>query len=147
MFKIGQIVKLNGEIYKIKGTVKRSWLLEKDGKEYKATSSMMNKIKDQNSHGVGTKKRERKTIDHMANRLRYRQVFDKSIQLPVTEAQCLNWLEMISCDMSPENLHCDGEISRTAAMKKYRGLKAEWRQVEKRLGYKISETELFYGKE
>lgn len=30
--------------------------------------------------------------------------------------------DKLSCDLSPENLHCDGEISHDEAMKKYRYL-------------------------
>ena len=30
--------------------------------------------------------------------------------------------EQLDCDLSPENLHCDGEISQAQAMKKYRTL-------------------------
>jgi hypothetical protein len=141
-YKIGQKVELNGETYTIAGTIKRSWLLEKDGKQYKATSAMLNKIKDHNeTYGI-RKKRHRRKVDHMTNRLRYRQIFDKSTKMPETENECLDWLEMICNDLSPENLHCDGEISRTAAMKKYRALKAEWKEVEKILGYKISEVDV-----
>ena len=90
---------------------------------------------------VGTKRRERKKTDHMAARLRYRQIFDKLAKLPVTETECLDWLTMICGDLSPENLHCDGEISRSAAMAKARALRAEWREVEKIIGRKVSENE------
>ena len=31
-------------------------------------------------------------------------------------------LEMVECELSPENLNCDGEISHDEAMKKYRYL-------------------------
>jgi len=30
--------------------------------------------------------------------------------------------DCLDCELSPENLHCDGEISRAEAMKKYRYL-------------------------
>ena len=30
--------------------------------------------------------------------------------------------EQLDCDLSPENLHCDGEISQAQAMKKFRSL-------------------------
>lgn len=50
---------------------------------------------------------------------------------------------MLSNALSPENLHCDGEISHTAAMKKYRKLKAEWKEVEKSFGRKVDEDEVW----
>lgn len=37
--------------------------------------------------------------------------------------------------LSPENLSCDGELSRTATTKKYRGLMREWKALEKK--YKV----------
>ena len=30
--------------------------------------------------------------------------------------------EQLDCDLSPENLHCDGEITQAQAMKKFRSL-------------------------
>ena len=42
--EIGNKVTLRGKTYKVVGTVKRSWLLERNGKNYKATSSMIEKI-------------------------------------------------------------------------------------------------------
>ena len=37
--------------------------------------------------------------------------------------------EMIDCQLSPENLHCDGEISNTEAMRKLRKLNAVAKQL------------------
>ena len=44
--------------------------------------------------------------------------------------------------LSPENLHCDGEISNSQAKKQERRLMKEWRELEKELGKKISPYEL-----
>jgi len=140
-FKENTSVTLNNKTYKIVGTIKRSWLLERDGKQYRATTAMMNKIKQQNQNGIGNGRRRKRTIDHMARRLAYRRIFDKTAKLPVTEKEHMNWFAQISCDLSPENLHCDGEISNAAAMRKASGLRAEWKQLEKSLGRKVSEEE------
>jgi hypothetical protein len=145
-YKIGMKVELNGETYEIVGTVKRSWILEKGGKQYKATSDMMGKIKNQNENGIGTEKWVAGEIligrNAMNDRLRHRLIFNKTAKKPGTETECLDWLEAICNDLSPENLHCDGEISRTAAMKKARALRAEWKEVEKIAGRRISENEV-----
>lgn len=45
--------------------------------------------------------------------------------------------------LSPENLHWDGERSRTAAKKAERALKAKWRKLEKELGRKVDESEVW----
>jgi len=38
--------------------------------------------------------------------------------------------ESIDCDMSPENLCCDGELSRAATMKKARMLKQAFKELK-----------------
>jgi hypothetical protein len=107
---------------------------------------MMGKIQDQNANGIGVgrKKRAKKSATHnMEIRLQFNRIFNKEAKMPETEAECMAWLDKISCDLSPENLHCDGEISRTQAMKKLRALNAEWKEVEKILGRKVSEDEVW----
>jgi len=51
--------------------------------------------------------------------------------------QILNEIDRIDCKLSPENLHCDGEISHAQAMKKYKILMAERNKLEKELGEKV----------
>jgi hypothetical protein len=53
------------------------------------------------------------------------------------------WFSMLSNALSPENLYCDGEISHAAAKKKYRKLKAEWKELEKSFGRKVDENEVW----
>ena len=38
----------------------------------------------------------------------------------ITDADAQRIFQDIDCGLSPENLHCDGEISRSAAQAKYR---------------------------
>jgi len=49
---------------------------------------------------------------------------------------------ILSSRLSPENLYCDGEISKTQAMKRYREIMREWRVLEKIVGRKVSEDEV-----
>lgn len=49
----------------------------------------------------------------------------------------------LSCQLSPENLHCDGEISQAEASRKYRRLMKEWAQAEQELGRKVDENEVW----
>ena len=49
----------------------------------------------------------------------------------------------LACQLSPENLHCDGEISVTEAKRKYRVLMKEWRTLERYAGHKVSEEEVW----
>jgi hypothetical protein len=47
----------------------------------------------------------------------------------------------LACRLSPENLHCDGEISRTEAGRRKAQIMREWRALEARAGRKVSEDE------
>lgn len=49
----------------------------------------------------------------------------------------------MACDLSPENLSCDGEISNAEANKKYRVIMKKWHKLEKELGRKITENEVW----
>ena len=49
----------------------------------------------------------------------------------------------LSCRLSPENLTCDGELSKTAVRRRYRCIMSEWRKLETRIGRKISEDSVF----
>ena len=46
------------------------------------------------------------------------------------------------CRLSPENLHCDGEITPAQAQQRYRAIMAEWRTLEKQIGREVSEEEI-----
>jgi len=128
MFKIGQEVELNGEVYKISGTHKRSFILEKDGKHYKATASKLQKIQAQ---------KEKSATFYMERRLEWKRIFNKDAKMPETETEFKDWADSIACDLSPENLYCDGEISHAQASKKRRMLMAEHQELEALAGRKF----------
>ena len=44
--------------------------------------------------------------------------------------------------LSPENLHCDGEISRAEAGRRYRQIMQEWKVLEKQAGRSVSQHEV-----
>lgn len=46
--------------------------------------------------------------------------------------------DALSMRLSPENLNCDGEISRTEAKRKEREIMREWQELEKKAGRKVS---------
>jgi len=49
----------------------------------------------------------------------------------------------LACQLSPENLTCDGELSRSQVDVRYRRLRAEWRKLESQVGRKVSEDEIW----
>jgi hypothetical protein len=142
-YQIGQHVELNGKTYKIVGTVKRSWLLEKDGKQYKATSKMMGKIKNQNKWAENVDQAYDKEFGtpRLDQRLAYRKIFDKEAKMPETHEELMTALDTLCGELSPENLSCDGECSRSQVASRRRALNQEWREIEKKLGHKVSMNE------
>ncbi len=69
-------------------------------------------------------------MKQMNARLKWMKIFDKSAKLPETKEEVKTWWDRIDGDLSPENLHCDGEISASAARAKARKLNAELRELE-----------------
>lgn len=62
----------------------------------------------------------------------WRTIFNHTeIKMPSNAAQCEPVFEMLECKLSPENLHCDGEITHAAAMRKKKALDAAWKDLEK----------------
>jgi hypothetical protein len=55
-------------------------------------------------------------------------------EINLSKAEDLKYvLDCIECDLSPENLHCDGEISASAARAKYVKLMGAKKEAEKLL--------------
>jgi hypothetical protein len=59
------------------------------------------------------------------------------------EAEILVEIRRIYAGLSPENLHCDGEISRSAAARRGAALNKRLRECFMELGRKVSEGEAF----
>jgi len=49
----------------------------------------------------------------------------------------------LACRLSPENVSCDGELSRTEVDRRYKQLNAEWAKLEKEAGRKVDEDEVW----
>ena len=59
------------------------------------------------------------------------------------DAEIISDLQRVESALSPENLHCDGEISRSAAARKARVLNGQRRSLVKELGREPSTSELW----
>ena len=62
---------------------------------------------------------------------------------PRTETNILNDLRRVENSLSPENLHCDGEISHSAARQKAMRLNAEKRRLINELGRTPTDQEIW----
>lgn len=60
-----------------------------------------------------------------------------------TEKEIMSEISGIYCGLSPENLYCDGEISRSAAMRKYRSYQRQLKALFRELGREVSEYESY----
>jgi hypothetical protein len=61
------------------------------------------------------------------------------------EPTARQWQELLhlTCRLSPENLSCDGEISRTQVAKRHAAIMKEWRAIEQTIGRKITEDDVW----
>ncbi len=59
------------------------------------------------------------------------------------DAEILSEINACYNRLSPENLHCDGEISRSQAARKAVALNARLRELFKEIGRKVSEDEAY----
>lgn len=66
----------------------------------------------------------------------------KGTAMNMTEAQFQQFDKMTN-ELSPENLCCDGEISRAQANRRYRAIMVRWHKLEKEVGRKVTEEEIF----
>lgn len=136
---IGTNVDLNGKTYKITGTQGKSYVLIKDGVEYRATPAKIDRI-------VQYAKYKSEFANHpypnLARRLQRKQIFKKDATLPTNAAECMDWFESLNCELSPENLHCDGEATRTQIQHKLAEIRACWKELESISGRKVSEEEV-----
>lgn len=60
-----------------------------------------------------------------------------------TQDEIIKDLRNVACGLEPENLHCDGEISRAQANQKRIKLEARQRVLIKELGREPTYTELW----
>lgn len=49
----------------------------------------------------------------------------------------------LACALSPENLHCDGEITVAQARTRERAIRKEWAALELQAGQKVTENEVW----
>ena len=60
-----------------------------------------------------------------------------------TEGEIMSDISRVYCGLSPENLYCDGEISRSQASRKYHRLQRELRNLFTELGREVSEYQSY----
>ena len=60
-----------------------------------------------------------------------------------SEKEILNDFTGLVCRLSPENLCCDGEISRAEVNRRLRQIQKEWKALEKELGRVVSEDQVW----
>ena len=60
-----------------------------------------------------------------------------------SEKEILNDFAGLACRLSPENLCCDGEISRAEVNRRLRQIQKEWKALEKESGRVVSEDQVW----
>jgi hypothetical protein len=125
---LGTITKVNRKTYKVAQTesrgTKRNYAI---GTEWKVPHSL-----------VWTAGQERPE-----SALRPRPKAQRKPKYERTEGEIMGDISSLYCGLSPENLYCDGEISHTAAMRKYRRMQGELRNLFSELGREVSEYQSY----
>lgn len=76
---------------------------------------------------------------------RYIEIFGKKgMKFPLSQKDCDDLARTIDCQLSPENLHCDGEISNAEAGRKYRFLVAVAQELEQYAQHQGYDIPAFY---
>ena len=137
-FQNGDTVEVYGKEYTVVGTVKRSYAVKAaNGAIYKVTAKNMSLIRKADSPmeaEVNIPCASQSSV--LEEMLRHKQLFNKDAKLPTDEASCALWFEDLECQLSPENLTCDGELSPTQVRAKRTHIMRAWRELEKIQGKK-----------
>jgi hypothetical protein len=64
----------------------------------------------------------------------------------ISDEDMSKFLQLVS-ELSPENLSCDGELSSDEISHRYGRLMVEWRLLEKKVGRKVTESEVWHWQE
>jgi len=140
MINVGDQITLYSKQYKIVGTIRRSFIIEDaSGKQFMISPKQVEKATGQKAAPVQRKPQAELDEEALAARVRCRQIFDKSARMPETEAEIMEYIEGLRCDLSPEILCCDGEASPAQVKRKRQEIASVWRALERRLGRKIAE--------
>ena len=138
-FQNGDTVEVYGKEYTVVGTVKRSYAVKSslNGTIYKVTAknmSLLRKADTQMEAEVNIPcASQSNALEEM---LRHKQLFNKDAKLPTDEASCALWFDDLECQLSPENLTCDGELSPTKVRARRTYIMRAWRELEKIQGKK-----------
>ncbi len=123
------------EIIITKVTQGKGYPLAEDDNFYKATTDQLTVI----DHEPGYENAATYSISLIREKQNkalegdYSQVDEKTHQKFVSLAGAL----------SPENLACDGELPKTETQKRLKSLKKEWKELEKKVGFKVSENSVW----
>lgn len=133
--KIGQTLNLGKKEYKIVATDKRSFVLECEGRQYKATEAKIQAMIEQ-------EKSSQLEYPYLEARIKRMNVFKLNAKIPTNFQECIPFFERLTAELSPENLCCDGEASRAQIKNKQRMIHGEWKELEKISGRMVTETEI-----
>ena len=95
------------------------------------------------SQKVATK-RNAALSKYIADENHWRTMFKKpDLEYPTNKDQCMPFFDALLGELSPENLTCDGELSRAQVAAKSNRLHAIWAALEEIAGRKVPESEVW----
>lgn len=80
-------------------------------------------------------------MEYLLHRIKLAKLFGQEQKLPTTPEECRSWFIGLAGDLSPENLTCDGELSRAEVNKKLKDINRAWAYLEQIYGRKVEVDE------
>ncbi len=75
---------------------------------------------------------------NLEKRFNRSKIFNKNAKMPETKEECIDYFMQLLAELSPENLCCDGELSRSEVIKKEKEIVKTWRELEYIYGEEMS---------
>lgn len=133
MIKKGDIFTDNKYEYEVTSKDKSSYILKRnDGLFFKSTEARLNK----NLTRIRDGKYSFPKYPALERRIEFLKIFRIEKSLPKNAIECNSWFEQLRSELSPENLSCDGELSKKQINEKLLEIRSVWKELEDICGEK-----------
>lgn len=136
---IGKVITVQSKEYVIEGISKRSFIVvaTKTGSKYVVSPAKLDRL----INAEFPKSVAILPVFFQQQR-KMAEIFNRTFDEP-TKDNAVKWAGIVYSNLSPENLTCDGELSRTAVQQKAKELYAALNYLNRLAGREITEEETF----
>lgn len=127
MINKGDVYQYNNHTYVVNEKDKKSYILEReDGVLFKASEKKLTMYFKKIKEGKTSFSR----FPALEKRIERLKIFKINENMPSNALECVKWFERLETELSPENLSCDGELSRNKINEKLNEIKRVWKELE-----------------